>query len=367
MNILIDAHGLVGQPAGKAFYTKTLILGLARLPESKRHKFVLISPREVSLGKSLPKNFSWQITGAGFSFYWKLLRMIRSKEVDVVWSPTSYITSYVGGSNVVSVVYDLASFQHLPFEPNSKAKIIETILLKRLLHSSRHFITLSTFTSRELQQRFKVHGEKISIIPGSPRQFPHPSPLTTIKKRYKIKLPYLLFVGTLEPRKNLVNTLIAYRMFLDRLKLSTSDKPHFILAGGSGWGHTHLFSYLKRLRLHRYVRLVGYLPEQDLAALYQHCLFLVYVPWYEGFGLPIVEAFSFGKAVVTCTSSSLPEVAGRAGLLANPVNPSDIANKLYQLFTDIQLHRTLEASAGKEVQRFSTKLSAKKLLAVLTA
>src|SRR4029079_1919947 len=132
--------------------------------------------------------------------------------------------------------------------------------------------------------------------------------------KYGIKKPYLLYVGTIEPRKNLLTLVRAF----EELLRATRHRPQLVLCGGRGWLDDEVFKMITQLGLTEMVHFTGYVPDEDLPALYSQAEVFVYPSLYEGFGLPPLEAMACGTCVVTSDSSSLPEVVGKSGITVAP-------------------------------------------------
>jgi glycosyltransferase involved in cell wall biosynthesis len=174
----------------------------------------------------------------------------------------------------------------------------------------------------------------------------------------KIHPPYLLFVGTLEPRKNLVRLIRAYR------RAAASGIPHpLVLAGPLGWHHQQLHRELA-LRGPGEVILTGELDTDELDALYRHAAAFVYPSLYEGFGLPVLEAMTRGLPVITSNTSSLPEVAGEAALQVDPASIREIAAAIETLLGDTALREKLASRGRARAERFSWDETARLTLQV---
>lgn len=365
MQILIDCHGLEGNKTGKAFYTYNLLYGLSTLSRLEQHDVVLFSPHKVHLGFKLPDNIVWKETGSkGMRFQLDLLRELRVGKHDVFFSPTSFIPSAWGGGKIVSIIYDFAVFQSGQFGKDTKAEFIEKLLIGLVVSKSAHIITISEYMQQELTERFPQAAHKSSVILGSPRPFSPQQFSEEILQRSSLeKENYLLFVGTLEPRKNLLRTLKAYKQCVQ--KFDKQSIPPLVLAGKRGWGANEVYALISELNLENYVRVLGYVNDSELATLYAYCSFLVYVPLYEGFGLPVLEALSYGKTCVTSTSTSLPEVVGPCGMTVDPLKEEEIARAIHQLYWNDKMREQFQHKTQDWVAQFSAIDNAEKLLDIL--
>lgn len=369
MKILIDVHGLRGQKTGKAFYTHNLLHGLSLIPEAKKHHFFLFSPAKFNLGFKKPENFFWQVGyPSGIRFHLALLKELERKKYDLFFSPTSFIPLAFGQGKMVGVIYDFIAFSKDNFQKDKKAEILEKLLINRVVKNSQALMAISQHTQKELLSRFPEAKGKSFVVLGSAKKYPKRTPAQKVLSKYRLKgAKYLLFVGTLESRKNLPNTLKAFRLFLDRLKPARRPAPKFVLAGKQGWGFRKISTAIKKLQLTRQIKLLGYVPDQDLPALYQSAQFLVYIPFDEGFGLPVAEAISFGKACLASRTSSLPEVVGQCGLQVDPNDPQKISEAMFRLWADTQLRKKCERKTHAWSKNFSIQKNARKLLRMFEA
>jgi glycosyltransferase involved in cell wall biosynthesis len=192
--------------------------------------------------------------------------------------------------------------------------------------------------------------------------------LAGIRARYALSESYLLYVGTLHPRKNLVRLVQAFAALLQSLAASSNrrmDGLQLVLAGQKGWHYDEIFAEVRRLGLTERVVLTGYVPGADLGGLLSGALAFVFPSLYEGFGLPVLEAMACGTSVVCSATSSLPEVAGDAALLVDPLDTEEISRALYQIVVDEPLRRVLVERGFQQVQRFSWQRCAQETLQVL--
>jgi len=201
----------------------------------------------------------------------------------------------------------------------------------------------------------KLEKKVRTIYPGA-TQLPPRKALSNLQK-FKINGQYFLFVGTLEPRKNLENLLQAY----SALQPAQRYQFKLVIAGAKGWGKGNIVEVVNRLNLQESVIITGYISEQDLSTLYAHARFLAMPSLYEGFGFPIIESMSLGVPVLTSNSSSMPEVAGDAALLVNPYDINSLSDGITSLLFNDDLHQRLASKAIENANRFTWYSSAKKM------
>jgi glycosyltransferase involved in cell wall biosynthesis len=208
-------------------------------------------------------------------------------------------------------------------------------------------LAISQATANDLRTLYSVPAERIDVVyegvdPGF-RPCRERDAQAALRARYSLgDGPYLLAVGTLQPRKNLHGLLRAYRLLCDR----RPDVPGLVLAGRPGWGEAALETTLARLGLRDRVKRPGFVAEHDLPALYSGALLYLQPSLYEGFGLTVLEAMACGTAVIASNSSSLPEVVGGAGLLVDATQPRTLADAIDQLL-DSPIRRAELAAAGR--------------------
>ncbi len=267
----------------------------------------------------------------------------------------------------VITVHDLAIFAHPEWFPE---RILERfsstrILLPRSVKKAKRIITPSESTARDLQSLFSVSG-KIRIIPhGVLRSTIHGelSAAADLQARYHLADRYLLFLGTMEPRKNVAALVRAFRV------LQTDQRfqdVQLVIAGRRGWKFEEIFQEIKetnrRSAPRQSVRYLGYVPAADKFALMKQTTAFVFPSLYEGFGLPVLEAMSLGAPVITSNVSSLPEVVGRAALMVDPADESSLATALGRVLEDEALRRQLSQAGRLRAQEFSwTKTAAQTL------
>jgi glycosyltransferase involved in cell wall biosynthesis len=230
--------------------------------------------------------------------------------------------------------------------------------LRAAVHRADAIITPSRNTAEDLLTKTKIDPERVFVVPEGVAQEPRDVDADQVLSRLKVHPPYLLFVGTLEPRKNLVRLIRAYR------RAAASGVPHaLVLAGPLGWHHQNLHRELA-LRGPGDVLLTGPLSEDDLDALYRRASAFVYPTLYEGFGLPVLEAMSRGVPVITSNTSSIPEVAGDAALGVDPESVREIAAAIERVLTDPTFAERLGDRGRARAERFSWDEAARQTLQV---
>jgi glycosyltransferase involved in cell wall biosynthesis len=224
-------------------------------------------------------------------------------------------------------------------------------------------IAVSRATASDLQRAYAAPAGKVQVIheAASPPTPATPQAMDAVRARYGLSRPYALYVGTIQPRKNLARLIAAY----GRLHRDAPVGWDLVLAGGRGWLSESLYRQADGLGLAGAIHFPGYVPEAELPALLGGARFFCYPSLYEGFGLPVLEAQQMGVPVMTANNSALPEVAGDAALLVDPTDVDAIADAMLRLSQDEALRQQLIAAGYENVKRFSWEKAARQTLAVL--
>jgi glycosyltransferase involved in cell wall biosynthesis len=260
----------------------------------------------------------------------------------------------------VTVVHDLA-FEHFPQDVSWLVRRYYHFFMPRFVRASARVVAVSEATKQDLMQTYGLAADRIRVVHNAPGGNFAPQPTAdqaAIRERFSDGHPYVLFVGALQPRKNLVNLLRAF----DAFKTRTGSATRLLIVGRQAWKAGPIFEVYQQMRQREAVQLTGRVSDTELVQLYAAAQACAYVPYFEGFGIPIVEAQASGCPVITSNASSMPEVAGPNGaLLINPFDVADITEALVQLDTDPALRQRLIARGLENVQRFSWDRSAELL------
>jgi glycosyltransferase involved in cell wall biosynthesis len=228
-------------------------------------------------------------------------------------------------------------------------------------------IASSQATKDDLVQQCGIEPDKITVVYFGYDETMQPvedeATIEKVKARYGIQGDYVLHVGTLQPRKNLGRLLEAYAMV--RKQAKRGETPCLVMAGRKGWLYDQIFQQVERLGLESAVILPGYVPQDDLPALLSGAHLFAFPSLYEGFGLPVLEAMACGTPVLCSNVSSLPEVAGDAALLVDPLDVKSMAEAMNRLLQDEGLRSQLVERGYRQVRQFSWERCARETLAVL--
>jgi glycosyltransferase involved in cell wall biosynthesis len=278
----------------------------------------------------------------------------------LLWSPNN--TGPIAVARQICTIHDLIPLDH-PEWFSTRFSGWYSWLLPRLARRVEHIITISEYTKYRIVERLRVAPEKITVIPnGVDRRFSPRSAeeIQAVRDALGITAPsYLLCVGSLEPRKNLVRLLMAWR----RIQSRVAGETELVVAGAAG--DSRVFRVLSTEADRTGTHFTGYVPEEYLPALYSGALALVYPSLYEGFGLPPLEALACGTPVITSDRTSLPEVVGDSAVFVNPENTDSIAEGMWRIFSSQRLRAILREKGMKRSQGFTWERSASETLRLL--
>jgi glycosyltransferase involved in cell wall biosynthesis len=222
-------------------------------------------------------------------------------------------------------------------------------------------ICVSQHTASELTSQCPYAQDKTRVVHEGTTVFSDSTDsLNSLKLAVDLSRPYFLFVGTVEPRKNLGRLIEAYAHLHPEIR----QVADLVVIGGKGWGGVNVESLSEQHGIADRVKVLGYVNDQQLSVLYSKALFLAMPSLYEGFGLPLLEAMSWGTPVLTSQISSMPEIAGEAAVFVDPESIESISSGLRKLLVDKALRRLLGEAGRQRVRQFSWDVTAKKTLEV---
>lgn len=276
---------------------------------------------------------------------------LRAERITLLHSPLNVQPLALPCKGVVTVM-DLSFIVH-PQGFRPAQRFYQRVFTRWSVQRAVRIITISTHTAQDLTRLFDVPSARIAVIfPGVDavyRPIQDAAVIASFRQRHNLPDKLILFVGTLEPRKNLITLLQAYAQFKRQAK--TGHK--LALVGGRGWLFEPVLAAVQELELQADVLLPGYVPEEELPLWYNSADVFVYPSLYEGFGLPVLEAMACGKPGVVANTSCLPEVVGDAALLVDPHQPGEWADTLTRVCHDADLRTKLSSRALARARQFS--------------
>jgi len=310
---------------------------------------------------SLPNTLKFLKNDPIRSFF-TLPKLIRSLNPDLVIEPAHF-----GPFNLpkkikrVTVIHDLTPVKFPEF--HSFASVLaHKLLLPRIIRKADLIITNSKNTEQDLLEYFPKAKEKTHPIYLGKEKIFKPSYSETILEKYKIKCPYFFSLGTIEPRKNLISLLEAYRLF----RTSYKKKVHLVITGKFGWKSEKFYKKFLKHPFKDDIKLISYAKRTDLPFLYSQADAFIFPSYYEGFGLPVVEAMACGTASLLSNCSSLPEVGGNAALYFDAHSPLELKELMIELYEKENLKSLIEEKSLRQSQKFSWESFATQLLQLIT-
>jgi len=372
MNILVNAIPLSEITTGIQRYARCLYTELQSLPNvsiSYLGRFGCgpeMPPqaqpdqwsKRMSLIRQLPDSVIVGLRVLDRMHYERRLRSTCRAGAFDVFHETAHFPPVTLGVPVVYTFHDLSLMKHREKHPRERVWFSDLFFARRLPHAA-HIITVSHFIRNELIEELNVPPDMVTAIPLAQGVVHHQRPrddITAMLDRRGWPREYILFVGTLEPRKNLA-------LLIKALSMTKTDIP-LLLAGWAGWGDKPWLDEIGRLGLRNRVVLTGYADDETLACLYNGASALVYPSLYEGFGLPVLEAMACGCPVLCSNCSSLPEVAGDAAMLIDPHDPAALADSLDTVLHDSTLRQHLIEAGLQRSSMFSWNTTALKTLEI---
>ena len=344
MKTIIDCEILKNKDTGVETYTKELIRHLAgKIDLILLHNSYVHHPL-------LAEHDTIRLNRKKFPLCRPFYALFFPSELagDILHAPTPVIPSWKKPKcKLIITVHDLTPLI-FPEYHNWKRRIFFRFFLKRILNMADAIIVDSLSTKKDVTAFFSFPDKKINVVHLASSMKPVAGPLPS---RYGVEGDYLLYVGTVEPRKNLLRLIEAFDRLEQKLKL--------VIVGVSGWDNKAVYR-----AANPDIIFTGYVPEEDLPKFYCNARLLIYPSLYEGFGLPILEAMKCGCPVVTSNISSMPEAAGDAALLVDPYNVEEIKNAVQKVLCDSELRGKMIDRGFRQANRFSWEKTAAETIKV---
>lgn len=364
MRVALDGFPLSSPKTGIGHYTLELARALAEIASDDI--FELISPLPFTVGvieevqqSSLTNLILNNPRATSFRRRWWAIGLplfLRQHSFDV-FHGTNYEVPLWNRKRNILTIHDLSLQLHPEYH---EAKLVRRARrrLPLMIRSAELIIAVSESMKREICEHLKIKPEQVAVTPEAPRRSFRPLPnseTTTIRERLGVKSDFILTVGTIEPRKNLLTLVRA----LDQILRTTSLRPQLVVAGGEGWLMDEFYSFIKKSGISESVRFVGYTADEDLRALYSSCRVCVYPSLYEGFGLPPLEAMACGAPVITSRIPAIVETVGEAAVLFDPLSVDELASSLVQLWNDEGQRDQLSRAGLKQAAEFTWEQTAR--------
>lgn len=360
MRIILDGGCLTNIKAGIGNYTYSLLTNLLKIDPKNNYSILL------------PKNNQSDLV------FLPILNRLTMKREYYKYLPydaerlsgrfdlyheTNYIPRHFSGKKVVTIC-DMSCKIFPEYHPIHRT--LRFKLFENRMRNVDRIITISENSRQEIINLLKVPEDRVAVTYlGASNEY---KPLTItveqilqLKALYNIPDQYVLYVGTVEPRKNLNRLIEAFHIFKQE---SHHPEVKLVIVGGKGWLYDKIFSRIKELKMEKDIIFTGYVQDEYLPFLYNLALAFIYPSIYEGFGLPPLEAMSCGTPVISANTSSIPEVVGDAGLLIDPYNINEIAGALLQVIQSNSLRSEMSRKGLEQAGKFSWEKCASETLKI---
>ncbi len=356
----IDGIPLASAKTGIGHYTLELSRALAGIDPDD--EFQLISPVPLDSEDNLPRNLRqveapkrklWWVAGLPLYIRRNSLALFHGTNYDIpLWSQCPTVLSI---HDLSLLLYPQTHLKHLV----RRARYRLPLMARR----ATRIITATEHVKEEVVEHLRVDPAKIAVTPYAPRRDFRAMPLSETeptRRRLGVEDVFILFVGTIEPRKNLITLLRAF----GETQMNTDWRPQLVIAGQEGWLMGEMSSYIEREGLKERIRFTGYITDEDLRALYSSCAVCVYPSLYEGFGFPPLEAMACGAPVIAADVPSLHETVGNAALLVPPTDVQQLAQALVAMLGDEQKRAHFSRAGLEWAAQFTWQRSAQLTLEV---
>ena len=371
--IAIDYTPAYEQGGGIGRLVRDLVAALSQHDTETPYRLFVSGASQSTLPEVPAPNFQWKPTRLSpkwLARIWQRAQIPLPVEVFVGSVDLYHATDFVlpptlSKTRTIVTVHDL-SFVRVPEAASPRLKAYLDVVVPRSITQADHIIADSQATKDDLIDLYSTPLDKITVLlSGVDARYKintNSIVLMTMRNRYNIPdTPYLFTVGTVQPRKNYSRVIRALKI----LRAQGYDLS-LVIAGGKGWLEDEMYQTIAETGMKDYVHLIGFVADDDLPVLYSGAECVVFPSLYEGFGFPVLEGMACGTPVVTSNGSSLPEVAGDAALMVNPLDVEAIAHAIQRILDDSALRATLIERGLEQVKHFTWEKSARQLKQIYT-
>ena len=352
----------VEKRVGVSVYTLNILKHFSRVASQETQFNIYLKSPPLNDLPEKNKYFKYSLINGKFlwSQIYLPLYLYNQKNIDVYFSPAHYLPRFCPVPQVVTI-HDLA-YLYYPKDFTKKDLWQLKNWTDFSIKKAKQIIAVSKTTKKDIVKNYYVDEGKVSVIYNGFEKISQNSKLKSQKYNSKVKSkePFILFVGTLQPRKNLIVLIEAFDKFL---QINKDFK--LIIVGKKGWLYENIFEKVKMMKLEKKVIFTDHVEDIELVWFYKNAFCLVLPSFYEGFGIPVLEAMNFDCPVVASFSSSLPEIGADASLYFDPKNPDDLLEKLKSLKENQELRKELITKGRQRIKDFSWEKCAEETLDVL--
>jgi glycosyltransferase involved in cell wall biosynthesis len=369
--IAIDYTPAYEQGGGIGRLVRDLVTALSQYDTETAYRLFVSGAAKSDLPPTPGANFQWKptrISPKWLARIWQRARIPLPVETFVgkvdLYHATDFVLPHtLSATRKVVTVHDM-SFVRVPDAASPRLKVYLDVVMPRSVQKADHVIADSQATKDDLINLYSTSSDKITVllsgINSRYKSINDVNCLMTMRSKYNIpQTPYLFTVGTVQPRKNYSRVIRALKILRER-----GYDLCFVIAGGKGWLEGEMYQTIRATGMADYVHLIGFVDEEDLPALYSDAVCVVFPSLYEGFGFPVLEGMACGTPIVTSNVSSLPEVAGDAALLVDPLDVEAITHAIQRILDDSELRQTLIQRGFEQIKHFTWEKSAQNLVQI---
>ncbi len=363
MKIAILADPVDNQLAGVHTFTREMILSLLR--HDKENRYYLFrrrrNPSFPGARNVVVPKLGWTILFPAMRLFYIFGRLAKRYRINVVIEPAHFGPFFMPRKvKRVTVIHDLTPLK-FPEHHRFHSQLLQSLFLRHIMKRADLIITNSENSRLDIISYYPFTEDKVEKIYLGHDEIFRPDINPRVLEKYGITKSYFLFVSTLEPRKNLSLLLHAYQRF----RVDSKTEVALVIVGKRGWKCRRLYNEINKHPYRDDIILPGYVLLEDLPPLYSQALAFVYPSYYEGFGLPVLEAMACGAPCLVSNVSSLPEVAGSATLMFNPFDVADLTEQMQTVTMDVELRKELSAKGIQHASLFSWDKFALELIEVM--
>ncbi len=360
MRIGVAARGLIEASGGVRQYIESLLYALLRV--DKTNEYVIYYNTDSFLGKY--PYAEEKVLNCKNKIVWDFILLpaaLRRDRIDLAFFPKNVVPFFIPCKSVI-VNYDFGYF----IKGLREYKFFDTVYMRLMMPSSDRrahgIISVSEYTKKDILKFTKARQDKISVIylaaDESYKVITDQVRFDEVKRKYDLREPFIFYCGSLSPRKNVFRLIKAFDLIKHKI-------PHqLVFTAGKSWHDKHIYRLIKDLKLDNRVTVLGHVACKDMPVIYNLSEVYVYPSFYEGFGLPVLEAMACGCPVITSNVTSLPEVVGEAAIMVNPYSVEQLGGAIYKVLQDNDCKKKLINKGFQQIKKFSWEKTAYQTLEV---
>ena len=361
MRFAVDAHAIGRHLTGNEVYVRSLLRSFAELD---RHSEFLAYISEKAAEQFIPERFGVRYVSSNpySRLGWGLSRLTRADQPDLIH--VQYTAPLLTRVPVVVTVHDVSFLEHPEYFTTVRRSQLRFTVARTVQHAAR-ILTVSEFSRDAILRAYDVSPDKVRVIPNAAnpefRVIGRDKAQFAVRERLGFTAPFIFSVGDLQPRKNQIGLIEAFAALL---RAHPHLPHHLVLTGKETWFTPRVHAAARTSGVTDRIHFTGFVSDAELLDLYNACDCFVFPSFYEGFGLPILEAMACGRAVACSNTSAMPEVADGAGLLFNPRDPAEITRAIADILLNPELRARMERLGLQRAAAFSWQKSARATLDV---